>query len=105
MGVSGFDDFSNLLGDLERKARKLDGKQEVPIEEILTPDFLSSCSKYASIDSFFEAGGFSFESQKEFEQIPDEELEAHVQATTKFGSWDEMLTEAGEQYALRQLGF
>ena len=96
MGLSGIDDFSNLLDDLDRKARELDGKHEVPIEEILTPDFVSSYSKYASIDSFFEAGGFNFESQEEFEHVPDEELDAHVQATTNFGSWDEMLTEAGE---------
>lgn len=54
MGLSGIDDFSNLLDDLDRKARELDGKHKVPIEEILTPDFVSSCSKYASIDSFLK---------------------------------------------------
>lgn len=105
MGLSGFDDLGNLFSDLNRRARELDGEHDVPIENILTPSFMSSCSKFASIDSFFGAGGFNFGSQEEFEQVPDEELDSHVRATTRFGSWDEMLTEAGEQYALRQLGF
>lgn len=105
MGLSGFDDLDDLFGDLDRRARELDGEHDVPIEDILTPAFMSSCSKYASIDSFFGAGGFNFESQEEFEQVPDDELDSHVCATTSFGSWDEMLTKAGEQYALRQLGF
>ena len=105
MTLSGFDDLSNMLDDLDKRARELDGEHDVPIEDILTPAFVSSCSEFASIDTFFRAGGFSFESQAEFERIPDEELDSHVRATTTYGDWDEMLTAAGEQYALRQLGF
>lgn len=105
MTLSGFDDLSNMLDDLDKRARELDGEHAVPIEDILTPAFVSSCSEFASIDAFFGAGGFSFESQEEFERIPDEELDSHVRATTTYEDWDEMLTAAGEQYALRQLGF
>ena len=99
MAFPSFDDLSNMLDDLDKRARELGGEHDVPIEDILTPAFVSSCSEFTSIDAFFGAGGFSFESQEEFERIPEEELNSHVRATTTYGDWDEMLTAAGEQYA------
>ena len=36
--------------------------------------------------------------------VSDEEFDKHIASCTDFSSWEEMLEEAGSEYALRQLG-
>ena len=45
------------------------------------------------------------ESQEDFESIPENELDSHIASTTKFKSWENMLSEATSQYAIKKLGF
>lgn len=52
-----------------------------------------------------DAGGFKIESNEDFDSIPTDEFNKHIAATTKFPSWEDMLSEATTQYTARKLGF
>ena len=103
--VDGLDDLERDLRNLQRNAQRMSGKQQVSFDKLFTRSFMRKYTRYSSIDALLEAGGFSVKTDKEFDAIPQKELDAHIAKTTDFGSWDEMLGEATEQYVLNQLGF
>ncbi|HEX3684997.1 MAG TPA: hypothetical protein VHU83_20855 [Bryobacteraceae bacterium] len=92
------------LKDLARRARELEGRRNVPVTELLTPEFLSSCSRFASADEMFEASGFQIESAEDFKAIPDAEWNAFISSNTSCPNWETMLAEASGEWAKRQLG-
>ncbi len=42
--VTGLDQFRKQLEDLKNKVQSLSGQQSVPLNELLTADFLATCS-------------------------------------------------------------
>lgn len=74
------------LEDLVRRARELEGQRSVSVTALLTPEFLSSCSRFASADEMFAASGFRIESAEDFNAIPDAEWDGfHQQQYFVFG--------------------
>jgi hypothetical protein len=59
-------------------------------------------TKFRSFDKFLNGGKFRITSQQDFEALPEEVMDAHVRATTKFSSWQEMLDVATDKYVLHQ---
>lgn len=103
--IDGLDDLQRDLQRLQRNANRMGGKHQVSFDKLFTRSFMLKHTRYSSIDALLEAGGFHAKTNKEFEAIPQKELDAHIKKTTKFKSWNEMLGEATEEYALKQLGF
>ncbi len=93
------------LDKLERKLKKLDGTHNVSYDELFNTSFMNRYTQHSTIDEFFDTGGFEFETEEEFEKIPEEELDKYVQYVTKFNTWQEMMTKAGEHWAAKKLGF
>ena len=102
--ATGFDDLSNYFSNLEENAKELDGTRSVPLDDLLDSKFLRKHSSFSSFDELLKAGNFKADTQEEFESIPDEEFDKHIASCTDFSFWEEMLEEAGSEYALRQLG-
>lgn len=71
--IGGFDDLQRKLEDLKNQAEEAEGTHSVSISELLTPEFLASCSAFSSIEELFEASGFKIESTNDFEAVPDSE--------------------------------
>lgn len=104
-GITGLKELQKGLDDLAQRAQALDGKHSVPISELLTPSFLSSCSRFLAFDEFFAASGFQVNSEEDFAAIPDEQWDAFIRANTTFSNWEEMLGAAGEAWVQKRLGF
>ena len=98
-------DWSTGIKKLEQKLNKLDVTHSVSYDELFNASFMSRYTQHSTIDEFFEAGGFEFETEEEFENIPEEDVDKHVQAVTKFNTWQEMINKAGEHWAAKKLGF
>ena len=92
---------SDFPHDLERKANAFHGKHEASLGELFSPAFMRNHTSFATFSAFLEAGGFH---EEEFDAIPDEAFDAHIAAKTRFRNFDEMLEEAAQEYALKQLG-
>lgn len=103
--IDGLDQLQRDLKKLDRNAKKLSGKHSVPLDELFTASFMRKYTKFRSIDALLEAGGFHASTDKEFDAIPQTELDAHIAKTTKFRNWDAMLDEAVDEYVSAQLGF
>lgn len=97
--------FKSELNKLKRQAKKLHGTQNVPLNKLFSASFMSRYTSYNTIDDFFDAGGFVFETTEEFENLPEDKLDQYVRNSTKFKSWNEMQTKAGEHFVAKELGF
>jgi hypothetical protein len=104
MEIKGLKEFQRKLEDLSRRSQDLEGTHSVPVTELLTPAFLSSCSRFRSAEELFEASGFPVNSQEDFAAIPDDQWDAFIGQSTSYSNWEEMLHAAGAAWAKTRLG-
>ena len=102
--IEGLDEFQRKLEDLKRKAEEVEGGHSVPISELLTPEFLGSCSSFSSVEELFDASGFKVETPEDFAAIPDSDWEWFIQQNTSYISWSEMLQDASQAWTVKKLG-
>jgi hypothetical protein len=92
------------LEDLARNARELDGRHEVSIADLLTPEFLGRCTRFRSADELFESSGFKVQSTDDFAAIPDTEWDSFICKNTNFATWQDMLQAAVKEWTIKRLG-
>ena len=102
---TGLEEISKKLDNLADSAKKLHGTHEVPIADMLTPEFMGEHTRFANIDEFFDTGGFQVNNTEDFQDIPTEKLDEFVRSASGFESWQAMTAEAGKAWALKQLKF
>jgi len=102
--IKGAKEVQQKLRDLSNRARQLDGPQNVSILELLTPSFLSTCSRFESAHEMFEASGFKIESKEDFKAIPDAEWDEFIKKNTSFPNWRQMLEAAAVPWTKQRLG-
>lgn len=103
MKINGIDEIQRSLRQLSARAEALDGAHEVPIEDLLTADFIHEHTGCGSVDQWFEASPFKIETTADFKAIPDAEWDKFVRTTTDFESCQAMLAAASEQYVQAKL--
>lgn len=103
--LEGFDEMKKKLNQIQENAKELEGTSTVSFEDLFTPQFMSEYTEHSSMEDLFNSGGFEINSAEDFENLPEEDLDAHVAKTTKFSTWQEMLGKATEVYVVKQLGF
>lgn len=97
-----------------RKLRKnienlkdLEHGKSVPIEELLTSEFMRRYTKSRNFEEFVLESGFVDPEKKIdkeiFQAIPDEDWDKYVSEQTSFASWHEMLEKAGKEYISSRL--
>ncbi|WP_129723510.1 hypothetical protein [Xylanivirga thermophila] len=89
------------LKELEKKFKKADG--HASFNELFNLDFMRKYTDFSSIEDFFEFGGFEVNTQEDYENLLQEELDKIVREKTKFKTWEEMLRCAGKEEMLRRL--
>ena len=80
---------------LEKNLSELSGTHSIPLDDLMTPDFISSCSQYSNFEELIEASGLKVESKEDFAAIPDQEWEQFIQTNTSYEGWIEMQQAAG----------
>lgn len=106
--VTGFDEFSKTLDNISKEVETLSNQKTIPFEDVLSKSFMSKNTQYADFDEFLNAGGFSVNSQEEFDSINESELDSFVSENTKFSDFQEMIDTAGHEYFSKRfeaLGF
>lgn len=97
-------DLSKKLSALAENAKRLEGQHSIPVTELLSPSFVSSCSKFQSAEELFAASGFKIDCAEDFKAIPDLEWDAFIQANTSYHHWEDMLKAAGAIWTKKALG-
>ena len=103
--IEGFDDLHRKLEDLKNQVEEVEGTHSVSISELLTPEFLASCSAFSSVEELFEASGFKIGSTEDFKAVPDSEWEWFIQQNTSYTSWTEMQQAAAAIWMRKKLGW
>ncbi|WP_065614924.1 hypothetical protein [Pseudomonas moraviensis] len=91
------------LKRLTENAKALSGTTEVPFLEIMSPEFISSVSRFDSFDSFVKGAGYTVLTVDDLKAIPDEPWDEFVRQETNFENWKEMQKAGGAEYAKRKL--
>lgn len=102
--ITGLDEFQRELNGLARRIEALPTETTIPLPELLTPDFLSSCSAFHSAEELFAASRWTVVTPEDFAAIPDAEWDEFISTHTSFASWETMLSEAAKAWTVRQLG-
>jgi hypothetical protein len=86
---------------LSRNAQNVNGP--VAFDHLFPPEFMRRYTDFPTIQAMADASGFKIESQEDFEAIPDVEWDAFVRSRTRFQTWQDMQSKAGEEYVVRRL--
>lgn len=105
----GFDEFEKQLKKMEqsveRVAKKYDGSTFTDISELLNNEFMSEHTAFDDWEEWLKSGGFSVKTQEDFDNLPESKVDAYVQGTTDFNSWQDMLEEAASELISSELEF
>ena len=86
------------LRKLERRAKELHGTHNVPVSQLLTPNFMRKHTPFGSFEAMITTSPFIVDTAEDFRAIPDAEWDAFVRQNTRFSSWNEMLSAAGAEW-------
>jgi hypothetical protein len=93
------------LANLSQRANALGGQHEIPLTELMSPEFVANCSSYATLQELFAASPFEINSIDDFKSIPDTDWDLFIGEHTSFSSWHEMQQAAVREWTRQKLGF
>ncbi len=105
--VRGIDELLKKLQNIQKNIREMEKKDiKVPFVELFNPNFMQRYTDAKTIDEFLINSGLFPENPDEIteEMFESEEFNEYVKQHTQFNSWSEMLSKAGEEWVIRQLG-
>ncbi len=103
--MKGMKQLQDRLKDLEKSAKELEQTNYVSFEELFTDSFMTQNTSFSSMDEMVDKSPFTISSPEDFAEIPDLEWDQYVKSNTNFSNWHEMLDQAGQEYAIKKLGF
>lgn len=104
MKIPGFDQVSSKLSDLVPQGLSLDGIPSVPLNDLLTPDFVAKHTKFANAGEMFGAGGFSIKSMEDLKALPGDKINKFISSISSFGDLQSMLGAAGKVWTEKKVG-
>lgn len=103
-GRTGLKKLAQQLDAVSRHSDDMDGTHSVPLGDLLTPEFLSAHTRFASLEALLEAGGFTVDGPQDLDSIPAPQWEHFIRSATPFPSWQAMLGQAVAAYTRRRFG-
>lgn len=88
-----YNDLKKLEQNLDFLCQTIEDGQ-LDIHKAFNKEFMSKYTEYECLESFLEAGGFSFD----IESIPEDALNQYVSSNTDFEDWQEMLDAAVAEF-------
>ena len=102
--VTGLRELERKLKNIGDRAQKLQGLTNVPLPELLTSEFLKTCSRFSSVTEMFNASGFVITNADNFKAVADERWDEFIRQNTSFADWNELLGAAAKDWTKDQLG-
>ncbi|MCH4007952.1 hypothetical protein [Companilactobacillus sp.] len=95
--------LENQLSLICSNAGKLSDKAEITFDDLFPETFMKIHTQCNSIEEFMAPLGV--ETNEDFENVPDDKLEEHIQNNTNFSNWKDMKHSAWSDFLSEQLGF
>jgi len=87
----------------EKNTEKLVDDDVDVIQNYLTVAFMKKHTCFPDLETFLNSAGFSAKNQPDFQSIPVDALDALVQKNSRFATWSEMVSSAGDYYFEKQM--
>lgn len=94
--ITGLDDLEKKMSNLSNNVERLQGNHEI----VISDDFVSSHSQFASMKDLLEAGNF-----ESIEKADDDKFDTFIEENTDFASWKEFQSTLANEYITKELGF
>jgi|GEM_PF-1306936 len=99
-------EVEDTLKKLEKKTKELEKRKEIPLNELMTNDFVRKHTTHDTFESFAIESGLISKGEEITEEILNsDEFNEYVKNNTSFDSWQNMLENASVEYIQKQLGF
>lgn len=102
--TSGLDKLAKKLGQIADNASRLHGNHSVPLAELLTPKFMATHTKFATVNAMFAASGYEINSKEDLENIPEEAWDDFIRSASDFSNWRGMMDTAVKDWTTGKLG-
>lgn len=90
-------DFEEIDKLIKKETRRLSGN--IPFDALFNKNFMSMYTNFDTLEELLSSGGYeNAESEKDIEKIQNDEFDKYIEANTKFSSWNQMYTKAGQVY-------
>ncbi|MDD6382254.1 hypothetical protein [Mitsuokella sp.] len=74
----------------------------VDFDEVFSTSFMRRYTRFRTFEKFLQGGRFGIKDQRDFEALPEEQMDEWVRKCTKFSSWQEMLDIATDKYVMHK---
>ena len=91
------------LDDFMSNAENLEGSDEVPLDELYPPPFMSDYTEFDDIDAFFSDSSYDVETPEDYDDLEWGDLDEHTADTTDFDTHREMGETALQDWTERQM--
>ena len=102
--TSGFDDLINEIEELEKTVNEVDGER-IPFDELFPRPFMQRYTDADDIEIFLDRSRWNIENQEDFEKIPETEFDEYVDNHSRFRTWEQMKSKAGNEWLSTRLDF
>lgn len=96
--VTGLAELSKALGNISKEVECLSKQKSIPFDDVITNTFMTENTPYTDFEEFLKGGGFSINSQEDFDSIDQSEFDSFISSITKFSGFQEMIDFAGREY-------
>lgn len=103
--VEGFDEVHKNLENILNKAKKIEGKNKVPLTELLPDSFIKKYTNFETTQDFVDTCEKLLDVDFLSIDENDEKFNYIIKEKTSFDNWNKMIGEATTQWVGRKLGF
>lgn len=96
-------DLETMGGSSGEKSENLLNDDLSLVKNYLTRAFIKKYTGFDDLELFLNSGGFSAASEIEFNSIPEADLDTLVMKNSKFKTWSEMVSSAGDYFFVNQM--
>lgn len=93
--------FDELEKKLNKKINDTNGRKSLDV--LFDEEFIKKYTNFSSINEMIEESNLGIKTQEDFDNKPEEEWNKFVIENTKFSSWEEMKSKAGNLYTIKHL--
>lgn len=92
--------FTSNLNEVANKLQNAADRipDKVSFDTLFNKAFMNKYTNFDSLEDLLTYCGYEVNSKEDFEAIPEDEFNKKISSCTKFNSWNEMYTTAGQEY-------
>ncbi len=94
--MSYVNNFDRVRREMEKRIKEISG--EIPLDQLLTDDFMKRRTPFASFDDMIQQSGFQVKTPEDFQRILGAKWDG-------FPTWDHMVKAAYEEMAAKKFKF